>query len=134
MSKHWSTINSTSLHGMILVHVRVHNSFSNALKTKLLNWSKNVTEVRDAPWQIMMGSMDTTFWVLVSIAGLWLELSLCRIPNAMFSTYLFCFSNDTSIPSGGQKGKVLVQTLLQKVFKLEGFTSSADDINHNAIC
>ena len=52
----------------------------------------------------------------------------------MLSPYLFCFSNDTSIPSGGQKGKVLVQMLLQKVFKLEEFTSSADDINHNAIC
>jgi hypothetical protein len=118
---------------ILLDHVRVHNSFSNALKTKL-NWSKNVTEERDAPWQIMMGSMDATFCVLVSI-GLWLEISLCRIPNAMLSPYLFCFSDDTSIPSGGQKGKVLVQTLLQKVFKLEEFTSSgADDVNHNAIC
>ena len=82
----------------------------------------------------MMGSMEATFCVLVSI-GLWLEISLCRIPNAMLSTYLFCFSDDKSIPGGGQKGKVLVQTLLQKVFKLEEFTfSGADDINNNAVC
>jgi hypothetical protein len=45
---------------ILLDHVQVHNSFSNALKTKL-NWSKNFTEERDAPWQIMMGSMEATF-------------------------------------------------------------------------
>jgi hypothetical protein len=78
-----------------------------------------------------MGSMDASFCVLVSI-GLWLEISLCRIPNAMLSPYLFCFSNDTSTPSGGQKGKVLVQTLLQKILRLEEFTSSADGVNNNA--
>ena len=39
------------------------------------------------------------------------------------------------IPSGGQKGNVLVQMLLQKVFNLEEFTSScADDVNNNAVC
>jgi hypothetical protein len=112
---------------ILMDHVRIHNSFSNALKTKL-NWSKNVTEERDAPWQIMLGCMDASFCVLVSIA-LWLEISLCRIPNAMLSPYLFCFSDDIMIPSGGQKAKVLVQTLLgQKIFRMNEF-KTADD-NH----
>ena len=71
---------------------------------------------RDAQWQIMLGCMDANFCVLVSIA-LWLEISLCRIPNSMLSPYLFCFSDDIVVPSGGQKAKVLVQTLLgQKIF------------------
>jgi hypothetical protein len=98
-----------------------------------LNCSRNVTEGCNALRQIMMGSMDTTFCILLVSIGLWLEISLCRIPNkGMLSPYLFCFSNDTSIPRGGQKGKVLVQTLLQKVFKSEEFTPSADGVNHNA--
>jgi hypothetical protein len=110
---------------ILLDHVRIHNSFSNALKTKL-NWSKNVTEERDAPWQIMLGSMDANFCVLVSIA-LWLEISLSRIPNAMLSPYLFCFSDDVTIPTGGQKAKVLVQTLLGKIFRMQDFKTADDN-------
>jgi hypothetical protein len=37
-----------------------------------------------------------------------------------------------SIPSGGQKGKVLVQIFLLKIFRFEEFTSSADDVNNKA--
>jgi cyclophilin family peptidyl-prolyl cis-trans isomerase len=55
--------------------------FSNALKTKL-NWSKNVTKVRDALWQVLFGSMVSNFCVLVRIA-FWLEISLSRISNAL---------------------------------------------------
>ena len=34
---------------VLIDHLRVHDSFSNCLKTKL-NWSKNVGDERDAPW------------------------------------------------------------------------------------
>ena len=44
---------------VLINHIRVHDSFSNCLKTKL-NWSKNVRDERDAPWQIILGAMDTT--------------------------------------------------------------------------
>jgi hypothetical protein len=44
---------------VLIDHLHVHDSFSNCLKTKL-NWSKNVGDERDAPWQIILGSMDTT--------------------------------------------------------------------------
>ena len=45
---------------MVLEHVRVHDNFENALKTRL-NWSKNVQDERDAPWQVVLGSMNAVF-------------------------------------------------------------------------
>ena len=48
---------------VLINHIRVHDSFPNCLKTKL-NWSKNVRDERDAPWQIILGAMDTTYCVL----------------------------------------------------------------------
>ncbi len=45
---------------VLVENIRIHDSFCNALKTRM-NWSKNVTEERDAPWQIILGSMDTVF-------------------------------------------------------------------------
>jgi hypothetical protein len=40
---------------VLVENIRVHDSFCNALETRM-NWSKNVTEERDAPWQIILGS------------------------------------------------------------------------------
>jgi hypothetical protein len=92
------------------------------LKTKL-NWSKNVRDERDAPWQIILGAMDTTYCVLVSTA-IWLEMNLRTNPSAMLSPYLFCFCDDVSIPAGGQKSKDIAQNIFgQKIFKMEEFAS-----------
>ena len=38
-------------------NIQGHPQFSFALKARL-TWSKNVMEERDAPWQVMLGSMD----------------------------------------------------------------------------
>ena len=51
---------------VVLEHIRVHDSFPNALKTRL-NWSKNVEDERDAPWQIVLGAMDPLYCVLCSL-------------------------------------------------------------------
>mmetsp|Transcript_26866 Transcript_26866/g.38107 ORF Transcript_26866/g.38107 Transcript_26866/m.38107 type:complete len:262 (+) Transcript_26866:298-1083(+) len=91
---------------VVLDHIRVNDSFNFALKAKL-NWSKNVQEERDAPWQIVLGSMDPVFCVLVSLA-LWLKWSLLTNPTAAISPYVFAFSEDTTIPKGGQKSKELI--------------------------
>jgi hypothetical protein len=76
---------------VLLSNLRPHEYFgTNVLKTRL-NWSKNVSKERDAPWQIVMGSMDSAFCVLNSTA-LWLEMAFsCGNPNAMLSPYLFSF-------------------------------------------
>jgi hypothetical protein len=106
-------------------HLRVHNSFPNCLKTKL-NWSKNVEDERDAPWQIVMGSMDTMYCVLVSMA-VWMEMSMRANASAGNSPYVFSFSDDVAVPSGGLKAKSIAQTIFgQKVFKLEQFCNAGD--------
>jgi len=44
-----------------------HSQFNFALQTKL-NWSKNVRDERQCPFQIILGSMSTTFCLLLSLA------------------------------------------------------------------
>jgi hypothetical protein len=113
---------------VLINHIRVHDSFPNCLKTKL-NWSKNVRDERDAPWQIILGAMDTTYCVLVSTA-VWLEMNLRTNPSAMLSPYLFCFCDDVSIPTGGQKSKDIAQNIFgQKIFKMDEFASRDVDDN-----
>ena len=104
-------------------NLRVHDSFCNALKTRL-NWSKNVSEERDAPWQDVLGSMDTAFFVFASLS-LWMEVNLRNNPNALLSPYLFNFCNNNSIPAGGQKLKETAQIMIHKVFKMEEFNNAA---------
>jgi len=72
---------------VVLEHIRVHDNFPNALKTHL-NWSKNVQDERNAPWQVVLGSMNAAFCVFVSL-GLWLEVNLKSNPSAIVSPYVF---------------------------------------------
>ena len=71
---------------VILDHIRIHDNFENALKTRL-NWSKNVQDERDAPWQVVLGSMNAVFCVFISL-GLWLELNLQSSPRFIASATL----------------------------------------------
>ena len=104
---------------VVLDHVRVHDHFAHCLKTRL-NWSKNVMDERDAPWQIVLGSVDPIYCVLCSL-GLWLEVNIAMYPPATNSPYLFCFCDDVQIPEGGQKAKGKIQRILTKMFKLAEF-------------
>ena len=88
-----------------------------------MNWPKNVSEERDAPWQIVLGSMDTAFCVFASLS-LWMEVNFRTNPNALLSPYLFSFCDDNSIPSGGQKSKETAHNMFNKVFKMEEFIGS----------
>ena len=110
---------------VVVDHLRVHDSFLNCLKTKL-NWSKNVGDERNAPWQIVMGSMDTMYCVLVSLA-VWMEMNMRANASAGNSPYVFSFSDDVAVPSGGLKAKSIAQTIFgQNVFKMEQFRNAAD--------
>ncbi|KAI2494041.1 hypothetical protein MHU86_20484 [Fragilaria crotonensis] len=104
---------------VVLEHVRVHDKFSHSLKVRL-NWSKNVNDERDAPFQLVLGSMNPIYCVLWSL-GLWLELNLKMYPPAMESPYLFCFCDDFRIPEGGQKAKSMIQSFMTKMFKRREF-------------
>ena len=73
----------------------MHVSFPNVLKTRL-NWSKNVNDNRDAPWQVVLGSMDPV---------LWLEMNLRENVSAGLSPYVFSFLDNVGLPTGGLKAK-----------------------------
>jgi len=47
---------------------KAHNTYPSFAAKARLNWSKNVHEERDAPWQILLvGSMDPDFCVLLDV-------------------------------------------------------------------
>ena len=98
-----------------LENIQKHDRFDFCLKTKL-NWSKNVTDERDAPWQAIIGSLDINFCVLIS-TSLWLEIFFETYPNAEHSPYLFGFSTDNDIPKGGLKSKLMVQKVYRRLFQ-----------------
>ena len=81
-------------------NLQVHIDLDFCLKTKL-NWSKNVNEERDAPWQIVIPSMNHKRCVFLSTA-LWLETSIAANPTAGLTPYLFAFSDDVNVPKGGE--------------------------------
>ena len=66
---------------VLLDKIQIHNNFCNVLKTRM-NWSKNVQEERDAPFQIVLGCMDSLYCVLTSLT-LWLELHFRMNPKGV---------------------------------------------------
>ena len=98
-----------------------------ALKTKL-PWSKNVREERDAPWQVLLGSMDALFCVLISVA-LWLEIMI-SLPYGDATPYVFGFSADVRVPQGGFKNKTNLQKYARDfIFNRPEFGFNANDPN-----
>ena len=81
------------------------------LKTRL-NQSKNVTDECNAPWQAIVGCLDTTFCILLSTSQ-WLELNA----HTQLYSYLFGFSTDNIIPNGGLKSKNMVRRVYWLLFK-----------------
>ena len=72
-----------------------------------LNWSKNVGEERDAPFQIMLPSMNMAYCVYISLA-LWLELFIMKCPHASLTPFVFGFSQDTT-ENGAKASKNIVR-------------------------
>ena len=95
---------------VLIDHLCGHDSFLNCLKTKL-NWSKNVGDERDSQWIIILGSMDTTYCALVSLA-IWKEMNMHANASAGASPHVFLFTDDVDGPSGGQKANILRKLFL----------------------
>jgi hypothetical protein len=97
-------------------NLQCHDQFPTyALKSKM-TWSKNVMDERDAPWQILLGSLLTLYCVFVNV-GIWLEIQLENTPGAHMSPYVFSLSNDFSIPSGGKKASTTASRMIAAVFR-----------------
>ena len=47
---------------VIIEHTRVHDIFAHVLKARL-NWSKNVQDKWDAPFQIVLGLLDPMYYL-----------------------------------------------------------------------
>jgi hypothetical protein len=109
---------------LVLEHIQVHDSFPSALKTRL-NWSKNVDNEQDAPWQIVLGSLNPVYCVLCSLA-LWLELNLKLNPTAMNLPYVFCISDDIRVPDGRLKSKAMIQAAFTNLFRREEFKGDGE--------
>ena len=111
---------------VLLENVQVHPRFNFCLKTKL-NWSKNVREERDAPWQIVLGSNDSSYCVLISLA-VWLEVYCCEYNYSADSPYLFAFSPDCRFPQGANSGKEKLRRIFSdSVFREAGLIGSLGD-------
>ena len=112
-------------------NLHASNNFPFLLKARL-SWSKNVLEERDAPWQFVLASMDSTFDVYIHLA-LWLEVYYKAYPPGAETPYLFSISTeDFTIPTGGEKSKDLVQrTLRDSVFNTQEF--NAPQIGSNSL-
>lgn len=105
---------------LLTENFKCHDQFPTyALKSKMM-WSKNVMDERDAPWQILLGSMSTVYCVLVNV-GIWLEIQLERTAGADKSPYVFSFSNDFSIPGGGKKASNAAGKMIGAVFGSDDF-------------
>ena len=87
----------------------MNDSLSNALKTRL-NGSKNVNDECDAPGQVVLGSLDQVFCVILSL-GLWLEMNLRENVSAGLSPYVFSFADDVGLLSGGLEAKEIARTI-----------------------
>lgn len=107
-------------------HFKAHNEFPEIAARARLRWSKNVQEERDAPWQILLGSMDPMFCVLLNVA-IWLEWSLSSRPGAELSPYVLSFSNDNARPEGGRKAKVTAYNILRAIFDCRDFEVNDDE-------
>ena len=100
---------------LVFGNLRRHDKFPTVALQSRLTWSKNVREQRSVPWQSLLGSINTTFCVLVNV-GLWLEVNLGTTPGANLSPYVFAFSHDNNIPSGGIKSKQKASKIFNTIF------------------
>jgi hypothetical protein len=107
-----------------------HDRFDFLLKTKL-NWSKNVHEQRDAPWQAVIPSINHIYCVHISLA-LWLEVHISSHAAAALTPYLFAFSDDASVPQGGIESKRTVQVIFHSnIFNLPEFAETGPLGSHS---
>ena len=75
-----------------------------------LNWSKNVGEERDAPWQLVMGSMNMAYCIYCTLS-LWLEIFIGKYPHALLTPFVFGFSQDVTEKGGAQASKNMCQDI-----------------------
>jgi Pre-mRNA cleavage and polyadenylation specificity factor len=107
-----------------------HDNFDFLLKVRL-NWSKNVHEERDAPFQAVIPAMDQMYCTHLALA-LWLEIFLTQVPTAGLTPYMFGFTDNIMIPKGGEHAKDLVQSIFNsEIFNRQEFVDTGPLGSHS---
>ena len=97
-----------------------------------LNWSKNVREERDSPWQLILPSMNSTYCVYLHLA-IWLEVFIDFYPHASLTPFLFGFSTDIRDPEGGKLSKGIISDILGgHIFKVRN-QQVANGVGHGPL-
>ena len=105
------------IHHMKNKNLHQHPEFGFALETEM-NWSKNVLDERDCPPQILLGTMNTSFCVLLSLAT-YFEV---RFRN-FGSNSIYIFSEDIDDDAPGRSLKTYSRSVKNKVFDNANFIS-----------
>jgi hypothetical protein len=108
---------------VFLANIKAVGEFDFVVKAKL-NWSKNVREERDCPFQFMMAASDHRYDTHLSLA-VWEEVDLTENEQrGLLTPYVFTFSDQITVPAGSVKSKVQVSKYLREVvFKHELFAN-----------
>lgn len=103
-------------------NLRPHDVHSTKCAQTRLAWSKNVNEERDAPWQFLLGAMDSLFCCILNL-GLWLEIFHGTLADAGERPFVFGFSqildNDEK---AAENAKDKIYRWLRRIFGGLGFT------------
>ena len=97
-----------------LANLKPHENFNFVFKGKL-NWSKNVVEEQQAPWQYIHAANDERYCTHLSL-GAWTEVFLEHSLLAQLTPYIFTFSGNVEIPCGALKSKKLVTNAYTNLF------------------
>ncbi len=85
-----------------------------------LCWSKNVQEERDMPFQILLGSADNCYCILLTL-GLYLELWIAS-REGLHSQHVFVAQNETP----AQVNKACYSAIKMYAFNAEDFVRADD--------
>jgi hypothetical protein len=69
-----------------------------------LSWSENALEERDAPNQILIGTMEPSCCPLIALA-VWLEIFLGSGGSSALTPCVFGINEDLRVPEGGDKAR-----------------------------
>jgi hypothetical protein len=111
--------------------LKVHPLFEFALSVRL-RWTKNCLEERDAPEQIILGSMDPDFCLIVALS-VYLQYSY-ELTNAKQSEYLFCDTDEDPVSVKKQVSNLLNRKALVSDEWIEHQQTEGNDLDRNNNC
>ena len=104
---------------------KAHRQYPEFAARARLSWGKNVHSEDEAPYQIVLGSLDPVFCVFVSLS-IWLEYILSATSG--HSPYVFALNVDFNVPAGGVKAKEFAGKTLRNLFGGSDFIAGRDGL------